>query len=187
MARRKSSRAAFDTNFKQVYVVQPGAYAGRVMTMQASHADAALADGWGVETTTAFPPNDTPVAFEGETAQSYLDWIEDTQTSEETDPPPEPPAAPTVEALTPNTAVSGAAADIDMVVTGTGFTEASVITFNGLDEPTTFISDTEVSTGVKPSLFVVPAVCPVAVRDAGGTSNALDFTFTEAEAPVRRR
>ena len=84
-------------------------------------------------------------------------------------------------------AVSGAAADITMVVTGTGFTEGSVITFNDLDEPTTFISDTEVSTGVKPSLFVVPAVCPVAVRDAGGTSNALDFTFTEAEAPVRRR
>lgn len=187
MARRKSSRAAFDTNFKQVYVVQPGAYAGRVMTMQASHADAALADGWGIETTEAFFPNDTPVLLTEAAPQSYLDWIEDTQTTGEIEPPPEPPAAPTVEALTPNSAVSGAAADITMVVTGTGFTEGSVITFNDLDEPTTFISDTEVSTGVKPSLFVVPAVCPVAVRDAGGTSNALDFTFTEAAPEAARR
>jgi hypothetical protein len=183
---RKSAREAEETDFKQVFVVLRGEYAGRIMTMKASHADAALADGWGVETSTAFPPNDTPLFFEGDVPQSYLDWVDDFATPGEPDPPPEPPAAPTISALTPNTAVSGAVDDITMVVTGTGFTAGSVIVFNGFDEPTTLISDTECSTGVRPSIFGV-AVCPVEVRDAGGTSNSLDFTFTEPEAPVTSR
>jgi hypothetical protein len=67
-----------------------------------------------------------------------------------------------------------------MTVTGTGFDAASVIVFDGLDEPTTLISPTQVSTGVKPSLFVVPADCLVGVRKAAGMSNELVFSFTAA-------
>lgn len=165
---------------KQVFVVQPGVYAGRIMTMRASHADAALADGWGVEVGTAIPPNESPAPFVGDMAQSYKDWIEDAFTPDE---PAPPLVAPTVASLNPNTAESGDPTDVTMVVTGTGFTEASVIIFNGFDEPTTLISDTQCSTIVKPSLFVVPAVCPVQVRDAGGTSNSVDFTFTAVQEP----
>lgn len=96
---------------------------------------------------------------------------------------PEGHAAPTVTELSPNTAVCGDNVDIRMYVIGTGFTKASVITFNGLDEPTTFHDATRVSTGVKPSLFVVPAVCPVGVRNPGyAATGTVDFTFTEAEA-----
>jgi len=91
-------------------------------------------------------------------------------------------APPVVSGISPSTAECGAA-DIEMTVSGQNFTATSVITFNGLDEPTDFFSSTSLGTGVKPSLFVVPAVCPVAVRDAAGTSNSVDFEFT---APVGR-
>src|SRR5207342_2046755 len=91
--------------------------------------------------------------------------------------------APTVTSLTPNTAVCGDTKDIVMIVEGTGFHPKSVITFNGHDEPTKFISKTQVSTGVKPSLFTVAAVCPVAVRNAGfAASTEMPFTFTETAA-----
>jgi len=93
-----------------------------------------------------------------------------------------PPVIPTISVLTPNTAECGSA-DLEMKVTGTGFTPTSVIVFNGHDEPTDFISDTEVGTGVKPSLFAVPATCPIKVRDTAGVSNSLNFDFT---APVGR-
>lgn len=96
---------------------------------------------------------------------------------------PEGHAAPTVTELSPNTAVCGDNVDIRMYVIGTGFSKASVITFNGLDEPTTFHDSTRVSTGVKPSLFIVPAVCPVGVRNPGyAPTGTVDFTFTEAVA-----
>lgn len=97
---------------------------------------------------------------------------------------PEGHAAPTVTELSPNTAVCGDNVDIRMYVLGTGFTKDSVITFNGLDEPTTLHDATRVSTGVKPSLFVVPAVVPVGVRNPGyPPTGTMDFTFAEAAAP----
>jgi len=91
---------------------------------------------------------------------------------------PEPPAAPTLDSLSPATAVSGDAADIVMSCIGTGFTPDSIIVFNGYIEPTTFVSDTEVTTGVKPSLFAVPAVCPVEVHTGSQVAGPIDFTFT---------
>ena len=88
-----------------------------------------------------------------------------------------------IESLNPSEVEAGAPDDFELVITGTGFTPGSVIVFNGNDEPTTINSDTEVTTGVKPSLFVVAAVCPVMVRGAAGeTSNSVDFTFTEPMA-----
>jgi hypothetical protein len=101
-----------------------------------------------------------------------------TKPPEPTTPPPEEPAV--VSSLDPETAVAGDPTDITMTVTGSGFTAASVIVFDGLDEPTTLISPTQVSTGVKPSLFVVPADCLVGVRNAAGMSNELVFSFTSA-------
>ena len=92
--------------------------------------------------------------------------------------------APTVTALVPDSAVAGDAKDITMVVEGTGFHPRSTITFNGFDEPTKFIDATHVSTGVKPSLFKVPAECPVAVRNDGFAASApVMFSFTEKDAP----
>ena len=104
------------------------------------------------------------------------------------DQPVIPPdaGAPTVSSLSPNTAVSGDEADITMTVNGSGFMNGTVILFNGLDEPTTFISSSQVSTGVKPSLFVVPAECPVGVRNGSIKSNEMPFTFTDGSQRSRR-
>jgi hypothetical protein len=85
---------------------------------------------------------------------------------------------PTLSSLNPNTAVSG---DPDFVLscTGTNFRSSSVIIFGYEDEPTTFVSDTEVTTGVKPSLFA-PVTVPVLIRTPGlPDTDPVDFTFTE--------
>lgn len=99
---------------------------------------------------------------------------------------PVAPPAPVISSISPSTAVCGDV-DLEMLVTGTGFTADSIITFNGLDEPTDFHSDTSVGTGVKPSLFLVPATCPVAVRGPGGTSNSVSFEFTAAAGRDSRK
>ena len=91
-----------------------------------------------------------------------------------------PPVTPVLTSLTPDTAVIGGA-DVTMKVSGTGFTPASVITFNGGDEPTSFTSPTEVSTGVKPSTATTPGAYPVTVRNGDLDSGQLSFTFTAAE------
>jgi hypothetical protein len=97
------------------------------------------------------------------------DWVAPT--------PPEPAAPPVITGISPNTAEIGSA-DIEMTVSGTGFTSTSVITFIGLDEPTDFFSETSLGTGVKPSLFVSAQLCPVTVRNGDVHSNSVDFEFT---------
>jgi hypothetical protein len=78
--------------------------------------------------------------------------------------------------LSPNTAVSGSA-DVVMSCIGIGFTSETIIQFGEHDEPTTLVSPTEVTTGVKPSLFA-PAAVPVLVKNGSLSSEPLDFTFT---------
>lgn len=88
-----------------------------------------------------------------------------------------PPVAPIVTSLEPATAVIGDPS-FDIHVIGTGFTPDSVIVFNGFDEPTTFVSDTELTTGVNMPLWQAPAVVPVSVRNGNLVSEALNFEFT---------
>ena len=85
--------------------------------------------------------------------------------------------APVITSLTPATAAIGDAA-FTLSVIGTGFTPTSVISFNGLDEPTTFVSPTEVSTGVDMSVWLAEAVVPVTVTNGDVVSDPMDFTFT---------
>jgi hypothetical protein len=85
---------------------------------------------------------------------------------------------PTLSSLSPSTAASG---DPDFVLScaGTNFRSSCVIIFGNEDEPTTFVSDTEVTTGIKPSLFA-PAVVPVKIRTPGlPDTDPVDFTFTD--------
>jgi hypothetical protein len=86
--------------------------------------------------------------------------------------------APDVTTLAPATAVSETGPDLTMTVNGSGFNQFSIIVFNGHDEPTNYISDTQLSTIVKPSIFIVPAVVPVCVRNGNLRSDEVDFTFT---------
>lgn len=95
-----------------------------------------------------------------------------------------PPAPPTLTALSPDTAVSGDP-DFTLSCTGTGFDADTVIRFGDFDEPTTFVSDTEVTTIVKPSLFS-PGTVPVQTHEGTIYSDPIDFTFTgpaEQESP----
>jgi hypothetical protein len=88
---------------------------------------------------------------------------------------------PVLSSLTPDTAVSGDP-DFDLSCAGTYFTPDCLIMFGAVAEPTTFVSATELTTIVKPSLFA-PAVVPVTVRNGPMNSDAVDFTFTAAAEP----
>jgi hypothetical protein len=106
-------------------------------------------------------------------------------------PYPDPDAIRALS-LDPPTAVVGAP-DFTIRVLGQGFDEGSTILWNGSVEPTTFVSPTEVTTGVNMATVSGPASVPVAVRNsAGRQSNPLPFEFTaaapeepEADAPAR--
>jgi hypothetical protein len=93
---------------------------------------------------------------------------------------------PTLTSLDPDTAVLG---DPDLVMTchGSGFTATSVINFADQDEPTTLVSDTAVTTGVKPSLGWGAGPQPVYVRSGSAVSETLQFTFTEPAARTTKK
>jgi len=93
-----------------------------------------------------------------------------------TDGPP-----PVAGSLSPATAVIGGA-NFTLHVIGTGFKPGAVIVFAGVDEPTTFVSATELTTLVNMSVWHGPDALPVSVRSlAGQESNKLTFTFTATE------
>lgn len=89
------------------------------------------------------------------------------------------PVPPTVTALEPNTADVGGP-DLTLHVRGTGFTAATVILFNGGEEPTEYVSVTEVTTVVRPSTASGPWSVPVTVVGAD-PATAPHFQFTEPE------
>jgi hypothetical protein len=95
-------------------------------------------------------------------------------------PDPAPGEEPTVEYLAPAEAVMGST-DFTMRVVGTNFTDSSIIVFNRGEENTGFVSDTELTTIVKPSLAGVAVDLPVLVRQGTVDSNEVMFSFTEAE------
>jgi hypothetical protein len=85
---------------------------------------------------------------------------------------------PAITTLTPSTVVIGDPS-FTLHVHGTGFDSGSIITFAGVDEPTTLVSSTEVTTGVNMSLWVGPDLVPVTVKNVNGAvSNSVNFGFT---------
>lgn len=91
------------------------------------------------------------------------------------------PVPPVASALVPATAAIGAA-NFTLQVTGTGFRTGMQILWNGSPAPTTFVSDTELTTPVDMAAAVVPLAIPVKVRTlAGQDSNELTFTITATE------
>lgn len=96
----------------------------------------------------------------------------------------EPSAAPTLKSLTPATAKTSDA-KMDVVVKGTGFTNETVIVWgNGREQDTTFVSATEVSSNVDPSLVneSLPFTDKVTVKNGSGpeVTPKLDFVWTGA-------
>lgn len=92
------------------------------------------------------------------------------------------PASGTVPTLTSIEPLAVGLSDPDLTVTvrGTGFVAASEILWNLLPIATTYISDTELTTLVQPSLETLPKQVGVSVRNAPGTNAALpmlEFRF----------
>lgn len=88
---------------------------------------------------------------------------------------------PTITTLSPNTVEVGGPVTT-LTVTGTGFTDSSLINFNGTELPSTVASETSISADIDPS-SAVAGVVPVYVSVNVSESNIVDFTFT----PVARR
>jgi IPT/TIG domain len=103
-------------------------------------------------------------------------------------PLPDPGLKPVLDSIDPDTAVIGDP-DLTMNVNGSMFVDGSVIVFNGSDEETTFISDNQLSTIVKPSTATTPGLYGVNVRNPDGQYAPLEqtFTFTEAVVPEGAR
>lgn len=167
----------------KLVLITSGPYIAQNLILDNATAASAVADEWGVDYHDAdYDPYNVPFGAGSTTdlPQSYTDFLTSLNPVETPpEPPVEPDVAPTLDELVPTTAEIGSA-DFTLHVLGEGFTASSVIVFNGGDEPTTFISDTEVTTGVKPSLASGAATIPVLVRNGSASSPALDFTFTEA-------
>lgn len=88
--------------------------------------------------------------------------------------------APSIAALVPASAAIGDPS-FTLSVTGTDFRDGDVILWNGAPEPTTFVSPTELTTGVNMATAEVPMAIPVAVRSlTGQTSNAATFDLAAA-------
>jgi len=92
------------------------------------------------------------------------------------------PSAPvTLTSLSPATA-SIRAPNFTVSVRGENFDQSAVIVWGlgmgGGDEPTTFVSDTELTTGVVPSVVSSPTTLPVQVRQNGVLSEPLNFVWT---------
>ena len=91
---------------------------------------------------------------------------------------------PEVTSLNPGSATVGDA-DFTLHVMGSGFTAGSKIYFNGGEEPTTYVSATELTTGVNMATVTGPSTVPVAVLSEDGVmSDAVNFVFQEAVAPL---
>lgn len=90
--------------------------------------------------------------------------------------PPEPPrVAPVLTALDPSAALLGSP-DFTLRVLGTGFVVGDAIEWNGGIEPTTFVSDTELTTGVNMATAQVVMPIPIVVVTPDGLrSNELTF------------
>ena len=93
---------------------------------------------------------------------------------------------PVLSSLNPNTA---AISDPDFTIScmGDNFDENCTIVWMGAEEPTTFVSETELTTGVVPSVVTSPTTIEVFIRKVVQghpvESQIVVFTWTEAVAP----
>jgi hypothetical protein len=87
---------------------------------------------------------------------------------------------PVLGSLVPTSAQIGAA-NFTLRVLGTGFRPDSVILWNGGQEPTTYVSPTEVTTAVNMATATTPALIPIQVLNLPGVlSNTLTFDLQPA-------
>jgi Domain of unknown function (DUF4082)/Galactose oxidase-like, Early set domain/Divergent InlB B-repeat domain/Kelch motif len=92
--------------------------------------------------------------------------------------------APTITALSPNSAQAGSPA-FTLTVTGTNFVSGATVKWNGSARSTTFGSTTQLSAAIPATDVATTGTAQVTVVNPdGGTSSALPFTITGAPAPT---
>ena len=70
--------------------------------------------------------------------------------------------------------------DLTVIVNGANFIPTSIVQWYGVDVPTTYISSTQLSFVVQPSLVGAETTAPVRVRNEGKFSNTVNFRFVQA-------
>jgi hypothetical protein len=88
------------------------------------------------------------------------------------------PAAPVISSLAPNTAVAGAPSPLSVVVTGTGFTQWTVLIVGNIQTPyVQYVSPTKLVLLMDPARST-PGVVTVVAWDHSVASTASNFTYT---------
>ena len=90
---------------------------------------------------------------------------------------------PTVNSLSPNSAVVGGA-DFTLTVNGANFVSGSVVNFAGTARSTTFVSATQLISAIPAAAIASAGTASVTVTNPppGGTSNAVNFTVNTASS-----
>lgn len=99
---------------------------------------------------------------------------------------PTPPPAVTLTSLAPAAVNAGTGATV-LTATGSGFTTASVIEWNGAILATSYVSSTSLTATIPAADFMEPGSVPVTVSNAasgGATSDVIDFTVSAQTAPT---
>ena len=94
--------------------------------------------------------------------------------------------APTITAINPNSGVAGGAA-FTLTVTGTNFTNASTVQWNGNARATAFVNATQLTAAIPATDIATAGTAAVTVvtpAPGGGTSNARTFTINNRVAGV---
>ena len=91
---------------------------------------------------------------------------------------------PEITSLNPGSATIGDPS-FTLHVMGSGFLPGSIIVFAGVEEPTTHVSDSEITTGVNMDVWMGPDSLPVMVKSPDGVlSEAQMFVFSAASSGV---
>ena len=92
-------------------------------------------------------------------------------------------STPYINTITP-ASVSAGVQPFTMVVTGSGFTQSSVVRWNGLDQVTTFISSTQLSISVPASYVAIPGTDSISVYTPAPSPSLSSISVTPAKASI---
>ena len=89
----------------------------------------------------------------------------------------------TISSLTPKEVPAGSTA-VAVTVAGSGFPSDSVIVLNGVAEPTTYVSSTQLQATVPAAQLQTGQILALAVRASGVTANASTGTALQVDNPI---